>query len=77
MFVNNLGQDYYGPPAPNQTYEEYQIQQGQRVAVSIGAGLVAASMINPAIGIVAGISTWLLTPGLAKKSKSKSKTQGG
>lgn len=77
MFVHQLGQDYYGPPAPQQSYEDYQKQMTNRAVISIGTGLVAASLLNPVVGVAAGVSAWLLTPGLAKKSKPKPQTQGG
>jgi len=72
-----LGQDYYGPPAPGQTYAEYQTQMGVRVAATVGAAVVGMALVNPVVGIVAGVGTWLATPTLVKKVKGKPKVQGG
>lgn len=75
--MSGVGQEFYGPPRPGQSWSAFQDMMSMRGGVSIASGIAAATLINPMIGIGAGLLTWALTPGLASKQKSKSIYQGG
>jgi len=73
MFKDTLGEEYYGPPKAGQSFEEYETYMNAQ-NIAIGGGLVALSIVNPLIGGAAAIG-WLLSG--PKKTKNKSKVQGG
>lgn len=47
----NLGADSYGPPAPGQSYADYQTQMSAPVALGIGSAL---AIVNPILGLIVG-----------------------
>ena len=50
MSYPGLGADFYGPPAPGQTDQEYQSQMSPAAVIGIGA----LAAINPLIGLAVG-----------------------
>lgn len=76
-----LGEDYFGPPAPGQSYEQFQSQSGMsnetRVAITLAAGAAGSIVGTPLVGLAAAAGAWLLGPSLARKSKPKPPVQGG
>lgn len=59
MFANELGAlnaDFFGPPQQGQTYTAYQTQMSPIVM----SGIAVLAVVNPVIGIAAGIG-YLLT----------------
>lgn len=73
MFQGLHAEEYYGPPRPGQSFAQYESYMSMK-NVAIGGGVVALAIINPVIGIAAGIG-WLLSG--PDKVKSKPLTQGG
>lgn len=72
---NGLGQDYFGPPRPGQSFAQY--ESFMRLPIAAGSAVIGALLLGP-VGLVAGgVGAWLLTPRLATHSKPKSQTQGG
>ena len=66
--------EYYGPPQPGQTFEEYETYMNTQNAV-IGSGILAAALfVNPIIAAGAA-AAWLMSG--PQKTKRKSQTQGG
>lgn len=59
-----LGQDFFGPPRPGQTYEAFQEQMSPLVPV--GAALM---LVNPLVG-AAVVLGGLLTPTRTKPGKT-------
>lgn len=73
----NLGADSYGPPAPGQTYSDYQAQMSAPVALGIGSAL---AFVNPIVGLAVGIGLLLATkptPTRAPNRFSKEEIKGG
>jgi hypothetical protein len=73
MFQGLNAEEYYGPPRPGQSYQMYNEYMSMK-NVAIGGGIVALAVINPIVGIAAGIG-WLLSG--PETTKSKPMTQGG
>ena len=72
---NFLAGDSYGPPAPGQTYQQFQSQMSP-VAV---AGIAALALVNPIAGIAVGIG-YLLTRSKGTRATnrfSKEEIKGG
>ena len=72
----NAEGDYYGPPRGGQSFAQYQsyMEYVNAKNVAIGSGVIALAVVNPIIGVAAGIG-WLLSG--PEKTKSKPLTQGG
>lgn len=71
----NLGaEDYYGPPAPGQSWGTYESIMHIPIAAKIGVvGVVA--LVNPIVAVGVGLA-WLLAPQTGAHS-NKPTTQGG
>ena len=50
-YSNSLAGDSYGPPAPGQTYTQYQTQMSPVAVV----GIAALAIVNPIVGIAVGV----------------------
>lgn len=71
---NNQLSEYYGPPRPGQTFEEYETYMNVQ-NVAIGSGILAtAVLVNPILAAGAAAAWFMSGP---QKTKRKSLTQGG
>jgi len=72
--VSGMGEDYYGPPAPGQTWNQYETFMSAPIA-TMGGAAIGALVAGPVGAIVGGIGSWLLND--STRHMNKPKTQGG
>lgn len=73
---STLGADSYGPPAPGQTYQQFQSQMSAPVALGIGSAL---ALVNPLVGLAVGVGLLLASKPatLAPNRPSYKERKGG
>lgn len=73
MFIQQeLGADYYGPPAPGQSFAQY--QSFMELPIAAGGAVVGAMVAGPIGAIVGGVGSWLVA---SLRHTNKPKVQGG
>ena len=73
MFCSRLGEaPYYGPPAPGQTYQEY--NAFMQLPIAAGGAVIGAMVAGPIGAIVGGVGSWLVA---SSRHTNKPKVQGG
>jgi len=63
---------YYGPPAPGQTYQEFDARM--QLPIAAGGAAIGAIVAGPIGAIVGGVGSWLMT---SSRHQNKPKVQGG
>ena len=75
--VHGVGaEEFYGPPRPGQSFSQY--ESFMQTPFYTASGVVIGAMVAGPIGaIVGGVGSWLIGDTLSKKSRPKSRVQGG
>lgn len=63
---------YYGPPAPGQTYAEFDATM--QLPIAAGGAAIGAIVAGPIGAIVGGVGSWLVA---SSRHTRKPKVQGG
>jgi hypothetical protein len=69
-----LGEDYYGPPRPGQSYNQYNSFMQMPIVVGASGATIGALVAGPIGAIVGGVGSWIMSDAINKR---KSPTQGG